>query len=308
MSVMNDIIFMVGCPRSGTTILNHLIRDELGVGFSNELQLIPKYYKKMSRYGDLHQQKNIKNLVDHVLQEPYFKIFETSYSERFGRHLRITESMIFENLPEPSLAGVVYAVLKATADQLGKGLVGNKHLSMGVHLDWLEEMFPNVRIIHVIRDGRDCCLSLKRMRWGHANAFAAARLWREHVVQGRAFAAKHPQRCVEVRYEDFLEDPEKEMGRLDAFLNGGAPGDRPETRFRTLRSMVRKGNGYKWKKSMKPKDIAIFQAVASDQLKECGYEVSHVEKPIGFLESSYYLFENRLLREYKYRFRKDMPA
>lgn len=307
MPVNNDIIFIIGCPRSGTTLINNLLREHLNIGLANELQLIPKFYPKLKAYGDLTIKKNLNNLVDDMLAEPYFSIFEKGYSEKLGKHVIISKKDILENLPESSFAGVVYSALKVTADQLGKQYVGNKHLSMGLHLDWLIEMFPNCRIIHVIRDGRDCALSLKRMRWGHANAFAAAKLWASHIRMAESFKRKNQtHQFMEFRYEDFLKNPVEEINKIAFFIEGEKSTD--NSRFSELAKIVRSDNKFKWKSKMDKKDIGIFQSIAMEELSLKNYEIYPVIKKLNALEKMYYSIENQIVREYKHRFRKDLPA
>ncbi len=308
MAVSKDIIFMLGCPRSGTTFLNDLVRKEMDVGFAAELQMIPKYYRKLQRYGDLNSKDNFVRLVRDMLQEPYFAILENNYSKMMKREISISEERILGNAPEFSLAGAVYGILKSTADVLDKKYVGNKHLAMLLHLDWLEELFPNCRVIHVIRDGRDCALSLEKMRWGHTNAYAAARFWARHIINGNILKSKlPPHRYLETRYEDFLRNPDEEASRLWNFIHSQDEERRNPDSFSHITASVKSGNCFKWKEKMPEKDIAIFQAEAGEQLKEYGYEIVPVTGTgLNVFQKWYYALENQVHREYKVRFRKEM--
>ena len=308
MIVKEEVFFILGCPRSGTTLINNLLREYLDIGFANELQLIPKYYPRIKKYGDLNIKKNLDALIMDLIQEPYFSIFEKQYSKTMQRHVKITRESILEKMPEASFAGVIYGVLRSTADQLGKKHVGNKHLSMGLHLDWLHVMFPNCKLIHVIRDGRDCALSLKRMRWGHANAYAAAKLWAQHIRCVKEFINNRIQnRYIEIRYEDFLNKTISEMVRLSNFIRGSHQKN-CEKEFEEIKNQVKRDNVFKWKKQMSRNDIAIFQSVAGDLLSEYHYELLPVEKKLKSWQKLYYIIQNQFAREYKVRFRKDMPG
>lgn len=310
MAVDKEVIFIVGCPRSGSTFLNNILREYLDIGFANELQLIPKWYKKARRYGDLRIKSNLFALIDDILQEPYFKIFELTYSKGLGRKVRITKEQLIENIPESSLSGVLYGILKTTAVQLGKNRVGNKHLSMALHLDWLDELFPKCKVIHIIRDGRDCTLSLKRMRWGHSNAYAAARLWSNTIRLARSYGTNVLRsRYIEVKYEDLLKDIVCEMGRLASFLEGkNIDASALSDRFGDLRYQVKQGNIQKWKTSMDVRDVKIFQGVAKNELRECGYEVVPGAIYLRPWSKFYYRMISFVYAKYKMKFRKDMPA
>lgn len=309
MAVENDIIFLVGCPRSGSTLLNRILREYLDIGCANELQLIPKYYVKLRRYGDLSLKRNLDSLIDDLLLEPYFTGFERIYTKETGRHVKITKRDIVENMPEASFAGVIYATLRVTAIQLRKNRVGNKHLSMGLHLDWLQELFPKCKVIHLIRDGRDCALSLMKMRWGHANAYAAAKFWSKNISKPRAVAEQRLKfRYIEIKYEDFLLNPIQEMKKLKGFVEGGTAEQNSDIFSGRLVSEVKRNNIFKWKESMSSRDISIFQSVAGKELSECGYELLPGRFELGLWQKWCYTLQDRVLREYKVRFRKDLPA
>jgi len=308
-AVEDEIFFIIGCPRSGTTFLNHIFREYLDIGLSNELQFIPKYYRKIRRYGNLNSKRNMDSLLSDLLHEPYFNIFEKVYSEKIGRHVKVTRESIIEHMPENSFAGVIFGILKSTAVQLEKKRVGNKHLIMAIHPDWLIEMFPQCKIIHIIRDGRDCALSLMKLRWGHSNVYAAAKFWSQNILGARKLVnLKSENRYIEIRYEDFLETPLSEMDRLKYFVGDGYTETNRDPLFIDLKNIVKTNNAYKWKEYMRPKDIAIFQEVSGYILSACGYELLPISTKIKSWQKWYYMVENQALREYKVRFKKDMPA
>ncbi|MFP3982490.1 MAG: sulfotransferase family protein [Desulfurivibrionaceae bacterium] len=302
-----DIIFMLGCPRSGTTFLNSLIRDEMDVGFGPELQMIPKYYKKKRHYGDLSDRNNFSRLIQDMLKERYFYILENNYSEKLGVKIKITKEHIISQAPELSLSGAIYGILKSTADVLGKKHVGNKHLAMLLHPDWMEELFPNCRVINVIRDGRDCALSLTKTRWGHTNTYAAATFWAKNIDNGRMLAKKYQNgRYMELRYEDFLQKPEEEAYRLWRFINNQNKTENGHKSFSHISSQVRAGNSNKWKDKMSVRDIAIFQNIAGEQLRVNGYEIAPCTQKLYFFQKWYYALENEIHREYKVRFKNKL--
>src|SRR3954447_4475813 len=74
------------------------------------------------------------------------------------------------------------------------------------HLDLISEIYPDARVVHIIRDGRDVARSLVAKNWGPDTIREAATEWRDAVLGARA--AKHPARYVELFYERLLQDPE----------------------------------------------------------------------------------------------------
>src|SRR5262249_14931815 len=112
----------------------------------------------------------------------------------------------------------------------GKPLVGSKTPAYVRRLPTLHALWPGARFIHLIRDGRDVCLSV--LAWEHAARTAgryatwdrdpvttAALWWERKVRLGReGGVAAGPGRYHEVRYEALVARPAEACAGLCAFL------------------------------------------------------------------------------------------
>ena len=61
-------LFIIGCPRSGTTFFASLL-ELTDYGRPFETHFIPKYYKRLDRYGDLRIKNNARRLLRDILAE-----------------------------------------------------------------------------------------------------------------------------------------------------------------------------------------------------------------------------------------------
>ncbi len=101
----------------------------------------------------------------------------------------------------------------------GKARWAEKDPTYTLHLEFIEELFPDALYVHLLRDGHDVVASF-RDRWGYRSAARAARTeWARYVQAARPSAsASGTSRFLEVRYERLVADPEPESRRLFAFL------------------------------------------------------------------------------------------
>ena len=105
----------------------------------------------------------------------------------------------------------------------GKARWADKSPGYALMLDYVESLFPDCQVVHVIRDPRDVLDSWRR-RWGVARARRVPRVWTQHVSAARSFGAtRPPDRYTEIRYEDLVRDPEGVMRGLLEWL--GEPWD-----------------------------------------------------------------------------------
>ncbi len=186
-------------------------------------------------------------------------------------------------------ADAIRAVFRCYAAAQGKPRYGDKTPGYVFHLPLVGELFPEARVVHVVRDGRDVAVSMRQASSTTPPPIdQLARLWRKAVTKGRAFGEVDPGRYAEVRYEDLVDDAEGELRRLCPFLgldfdpvmlDHRASAERllgrielahlhtrlprpPTTRLRD------------WTAEMTAEDAAAFEAVAGDALRRFGYPTS----------------------------------
>jgi hypothetical protein len=75
------------------------------------------------------------------------------------------------------------------------------------YLCWRQLMglFPDSRLMHIVRDGRDVTLSLERVGWHGPTASHRARYWQDRVEMAQAAARElGPERNLIIRYEELV--------------------------------------------------------------------------------------------------------
>ncbi len=138
-------------------------------------------------------------------------------------------------------------------------------------LPLLLRLFPTMRFIHCVRDGRDVACSVTARPWGPKTHREAADWWAGKAREAAAFQKKHPQRCLLVRYEDVLQTPEETLGRILAWL--GEEGDPAEIMRHYQDEGVRLDPSRigQWTETFSREDIAAFDELAGDLLAQFGY-------------------------------------
>ncbi len=283
MANVNPYLFVVGCPRSGTTVLRRMVNAHPQVAIpSAEQHWIVAC--GMKRTGLTPHGEVTSELISMLNADDDFA--------DLGIDREQLEHLADPRKP-PSYASFVSRVLDLYGSTQGKALVGDKTPGAVRGLPTLHELWPSAKVVHLIRDGRD--VSLSAVNWRRANKLArrfptwtedpmgsAALWWEWHVRLGREAASfLGPHLYHEVYYEDLVGDPERELQHLCAFLE--LRYDDAMLRFHEGRQRIDPGLSAKrawlpptpglrdWKTQMAAEDIDRFETIAGDLLGELGY-------------------------------------
>ncbi|MCC6712143.1 MAG: sulfotransferase [Candidatus Dadabacteria bacterium] len=262
-------IFIVGCPRSGTKLIRDLLRSHSNITFPPESHFIPRLYKL---YGNPRSENDAVKIASAILDIHWVKGFGLSLTPSSFSGCR-------------SYGEIVSGIFREWARMEGKPRWGDKTPQYVTDIPALVEIFPDCKIIHIYRDGRDVALSLMNTWFGSGNVYSAARAWKHMMEKGRRDGrGAGPERYLELRYESLIEGPREAMEEVcefrgepfnetvltPSFIESEVKPDRPGgygTKTRIL-----KGNHGKWRDRMPDADRAVFESVAGDILRELGYE------------------------------------
>jgi hypothetical protein len=284
---------VVGSPRSGTTLLRLMLDAHPLLAIPPEtgfLSLAPK----LKGWGDRLRERFFRAVVGHPPPSPAWPDFEIP-AEAFRAAL--------ERIEPFTAAEGFRAFYRLYAARFGKPRWGDKTPLYCLELDTIRGVLPEARFVHLIRDGRDAALSLRRQWFSPGwEMEKQAAYWRRCVLGARR-AGLGRDDYLEVRYEELILDTQGTLGRICAFIgleyddamlryDARAPARLEEHKGRTradgtalvtreqrLRQQQRTteppdpARVFAWKHEMSAEDREAFARVAGDLLRELGYEV-----------------------------------
>jgi hypothetical protein len=178
-------------------------------------------------------------------------------------------------------------VYRTYATRAGRSRWGDKNPFYVLYLDEIRQLYPGVRVIHMIRDGRDVTVSYRNTKMRPYNTFITAKRWVRCIQAGQAWGARHPEQYLEVRYEDLIADPERQLRRVAPFVGErysdamlGYYLDNQDMRripahdrghHGNLAKPIIKGNSEKWRAEMSETDRQTFEWVGGHLLADLGY-------------------------------------
>jgi hypothetical protein len=279
---VNPYVFIVGCPRSGTTLLRRIIDAHRQIAITRETHWIAKRFEK--RQGVTPDGLVTPELLSWLLSDEKFT--------RMGIRQDELEGLMAGEEAVP-YSTFVTGVFDLYGKGQGKRLVGDKVPGYVRRIPTLHALWPKAKFVHIIRDGRDVCMSA--INWSRAYKLArrystwtedptttAAVWWEWQVRLGREDGGSlAPQLYHEVRYEELVSRPAKECEKLCSFLD--LPYDDAMLKFHKGRTKMKPGRDAKrawlpitsglrdWRTQMPAEDLERFEAAAGDLLEELGY-------------------------------------
>lgn len=270
--------FIVGCGRSGTTLLRSMLDSHPSVGVPLESLFIIDYL--------------LSSRPATVLQKLLPKEYEL---REWGVHCHSADLADCE-----SGAEMIDRVHRIYLQQHGKNRWGQKTPRFVRYGELLRTHFPGARFIHVIRDPRAVTSSLVRSEVHRTTPYHAARRWQGDVAAGLTFEQNHPHDVLRIRYEDMVTRPETALRRVCQFLEleffddmlryhehaRSAYGSYYEKIHSGLSKPVSAGAIDAWTRHLSEPDVALVEFVCGDLMERLGYEprVRHVERPGWFSE------------------------
>jgi hypothetical protein len=285
--------FIVGAPRSGTTLLRFMLDSHplLAIppetGFLSALAQFP-------RDGDASRDALFQLMTNFPPNEPAWQDFGLDADELKSK---------LDCIQPFDLASGFRAFYRYYASRQNKCRYGDKTPIYALHVAAIRQILPEARFIHIIRDGRDTALSLRKVWFTVPDRSipGLANYWKAFVCAARASAGNAGD-YMEVRYEDLVRDPEPVLQRICAFVD--LPFDssmlryfeRTPERLKEHRTRVsvsgnvvvtheqrlqqqrltmeppREERIFQWKEEMTPLEQAEFWETAGGLLEELGYE------------------------------------
>jgi hypothetical protein len=274
--------FIVGFQRSGTTLLRVMLDNhpEIAIPLDTTGLWIRYDHRLESEYNGLSTEDDVRRLVSDLLAEERIRLW--------GIPLE-ADRIVAAIGPEPSLGRTIDAFHRAYAAARGKSRWGDKDPGNMVRMHRINDWFPDAQFLHIIRDGRDACLSQLEVDFGYDDVLPCACDWREQVEWVRRIGAiLGLTRYLEVKYEDLVKQPEAVLKRVCAFLAADYDPQMLEYHRRVEKSVPdskrhiwpkigqppRSDNAERWKREMSPGQVICFEKRAGRLLSELGYEVT----------------------------------
>ena len=280
-------VYIVGCPRSGTTLLRLILTSHSKLCIPHEYRL----FEVVSSYYTHGTNKLDADSIDRLLKELYshqhFLDWEIQQDD-------LEQKLTLSTKTLPSVIDCVYQCYTTNAGKSG-ATWGDKFINSTLYLDKIQNAFPDAKFVHIIRDGRDVFASIKKWGSHYLDRFyntedhlEVSHLWNKCNTLILDFKRSYPNSVRTIRYEDLITQPEKTAQKICCFLGleyedamlryhentvekGHIPKERREAFHENTTKPILKKNAGKYLQHLTPKQVEIFNRNSFCFLEEFHY-------------------------------------
>ena len=265
--------FLVGCPRSGTTLLQVRLDAHPDVAVAPETFYVRDFVGKPKRYERADSVAGRERLVKDLVERPEFIAMGVD-PEEYSRAVAAAA---------PGWRAPFAILLEQFARARGAARVGEKTPNHLLEMRTLEEWFPDAAFVHVVRDPRAVAASWRDVPWSNGSLAADAAVWRKYMIAARERPPKSG-RVLTVRFESLVSAPSEELARVFAFLDlAPAPESIDVTPAATAVDVEREPwkkralapvstePADRWRRELTATDVRAVEAATWPELEQAGY-------------------------------------
>jgi hypothetical protein len=299
-----EAIFVVGVPRSGTTLMRMVLGKHSRIAIAEENHYLGHFLPWVEaswdfrRVGNLASDDAVSRLVDRIYSDDFQR---GTWLRDVGQYWRwIRRTVPRQELEQRMLAaertqrGVFTTLLRTYADRKGKPIMGEKTPAHFRHAETLLAWYPTARVVHMMRDPRAVYLSELKRRTARPESFPyrylarapillrtfvlfqIARTWADAVHRHRSLSRRFPRGYRLVRFESLVRSPQTEVEEVCRFL--GVAYEPRMLRQKVVSSGDRVGeSGFdagaadRWREKISAKDARLLHWLLGRRIDEMGY-------------------------------------
>lgn len=270
-------VFIMACPRSGTT----MIASQLGV--HPDVIVLPELpFLSMILLAARNNS---------LAEDIYYKLIKHHKFDTLG--IDVDRSLFIKNWNSDGWKGALSLIFECYFEK------NNISFSNDRQLFWIEhypgnvnnfylllQFFPSAKFIHIYRDPRAIYSSIKSLpRWPVGEPLRLANSWIQPVSKAFILRDSHPDIVAQVKYEDYVQD-ENELRRIcrfigvefrEAMLDGGGiilpEFTRGQHRLTMRRSDPEQAQA--WRSKVSKRESDVISALCFEFMIYCGYVSSN---------------------------------
>ena len=277
-------VFIVGLPRSGTTLLAAMLAAHSRLSCGPETHFF-RYLARVDATRLCAPETWPHAAVDFLGSMSYPGARPGVRATLFEKY-RLDRDQVAACLAEqqPTVAGILRSVTEQYMRAKGKVRWVEKTPEHLLHTRALRTHFPTAPVLRIARDPRDVALALSRVPWG-VSSFVEGLFYCDRLDKRSREFFLQDERCHTIRFEDLLSSPAEtlrdvcrfvgedfETGMLDTSTTGAEINSQDVPWKRKVSEPVDASRIGVWRSELTRQQNRLAEAIVGDQLEALGYQ------------------------------------
>jgi len=286
----NSPIFVVGTPRSGTTLTAKLLGNHQSIFMPGETHFFDDIYSRRRVLGNPSDPTGLERIIQQLLTI-YGRFNELIDQTRIDQLCKTSEFL--DGLRSAkSYAGLYRMFMELQMYHVGKERWGNQVPRDLFEIDEIFKFFPKAKIIACVRDPRDFLVSYRDL-WKQWAGWESERLkkiyhpvitsllWKSSMTLLKKKLNQFGNRILLNHYEDLVNNPEHQVRTLCAFVEVNFDPTMLLTNFNNSSTNLT-GNGIfptsvkSWRRKLGNSDAYIAQQICQQEMVSLGYTIEKI--------------------------------
>ncbi|ELR99523.1 sulfotransferase [Gloeocapsa sp. PCC 73106] len=241
--------FLVGSPRSGTSLFRLMLSSHPKIAWSSEFAYSVRFVQDDGTFPDL---------------ETYKQWLENNFIFRRQQYT-VDPSLNYTEL--------LNSFLWQISEEGNKEIIG---ATVHEFFNRLQLIWPNAHFIHLLRDPRDVSPSCINMGWG-GNVWTGLDQWlKAESLWDKFQPSLTPDKYIEVKYEDLVTNSVETLSRVCQFLGTEFDEKMFDYTKTTTYGMPDGKLANQWRKKLSEREIQLIESRLGSYLVDKGYEFSRL--------------------------------
>lgn len=318
------IFFIIGRPRTGTTLLRSLFDAHPDVQIPWECQFVLNLYPE---YGKVQQWTKfvLERFYKDLLEQWQFNAWNIDHTKLQNDLYSLQGQYTYTEVCE-----TVYLNFISFYQKNDIKLIGDKNHGYTIYTDRLRKLYPDARFIYILRDYRDNYHSVTNVDFELPVISLVVYKWKYFYKKALEASQRHPESFYFLRYEDLATDPHLHFRKVCEFLgieynpdvfefyrmkekaSEVYPDDILQKHHKSLFNPVNTSRLGLWRKSLSKRQVMIADQVAGKYAELAGYErqftgynlyIALLASP-GVLYARFLYFMTGIIDKFPYRLRE----
>ena len=271
-------LFLSGNQRSGKTLLQLMLCSHPEITISPGTNVIAKMLYHYPRDRPLGEKglRDLKRILQKDRKWKAWRVDHRSFIERVNAYRDVTPRE------------VVHDLMSFFRDQTKPGAryIGNKKGCYSKEGDVVKRVFPDAKLVFIVRDARGAVSSMLETQPEH-DIYSASLTWRLKARRIREIRSAFPRDVHVVRYEALVSDPERASRALCTFLDldydpamlrdyrsNDAIRHRTDTTHHETYQGITTSMIDEWKQRLRGDQVETIEGIAGRELVEHGYPLA----------------------------------